>query len=127
MSQRERHARERGLASVAGQGAAPEVARGGRCGGAQEVAWTSGVVWHLAALRWPGLRVASFSPPPTLRSFPSLPCLPAPPLLPSQERRTAGFARRFLGDPPRSRIQRGQGVCTVVGSGVNALSPLGSH
>lgn len=107
--QRVRHARERGLTSAAGQGAPPEVARGGRCGGAQEVAWTSGVVWHLAALRWLGLRVASFSPPPTLPSFPSFPCLPGPPLLPSRGRRTAGFARPFLGDPPRSRIQLGAG------------------
>lgn len=118
--QRVRHARERGLASVAGQGAPPEVAQGGRCGGAQAVAWTTGVVWLLAALRWLGLRVASFSPPPTLPSFPSLSCPPGGGeqldlLGPSWE------IRRGLG------FSRGQGVCTVGGSGGNALSPLGSH
>lgn len=30
-------------------------------------------------------------------------------LLPSEGRITAGFARPFLGDPPRSRIQPGSG------------------
>ena len=59
---------------------------------------------HLAALRRPGLRVASFSPPPTLPRFASLPCLPGPPLLPPR-RRAAGVARTFLGHPPRSLVQ----------------------
>lgn len=39
---------------------------------------------HLAALRWLGLGVASFLPPPTLPLGPSRRCLPGPPLLPSR-------------------------------------------
>lgn len=45
MSQCVPDARERVSARTAGQGASPEVARGWRCGGTEEVAWSRGVVW----------------------------------------------------------------------------------